>query len=33
MLVRASVPPTPLDFAATPTIDLTGALLYESVAS
>jgi N6-L-threonylcarbamoyladenine synthase len=32
LLVRAGVPPTPLDFAATPTIELTGALLYESAA-
>ncbi|MGI8880546.1 MAG: tRNA (adenosine(37)-N6)-threonylcarbamoyltransferase complex transferase subunit TsaD [Jatrophihabitans sp.] len=31
LLVRADVPPTPLSFAATPTIELTGALLYEAV--
>ena len=33
LLVRAGVPPTPLDFAAIPTIELTSALLYEPAAS
>jgi N6-L-threonylcarbamoyladenine synthase len=30
LLVRAGATPTPLDFSATPTVELTGALLYES---
>ncbi len=31
LLVRAEAPPTPLSFAATPTVELTGALLYDTV--